>query len=391
MSIYRRKSGRYAVRIDLEPDALGARKRKCFGTFRTRKEAESAERKALEARERGIDLSPRSVTVSELLDRYLADREALERSPKTLQEYRSCADRLIRPHLGGIALAKLRPARIAEWVALLLKRGGQPTKNKDGTLCERPLSAKSVYHAFTLLNGAMRFALRMELIGRNPCEAATRPSVKRSAAKALSSEETTRLLEAARSTRWAAFLTLALTTGARRGELCALSWDDLDTERETLTIRRSLSQTREGIALKTTKTGRTRTLPLSRMALDALRSQRALQARERLSAGLTYANADGAIFTDEMGRRITPMAASCAFERIARKAKISTTRLHDLRHTAATTLLLAGVDVRTAAGVLGHASPTITLSTYAHLMPEAQREAVDRLGERLERLVAPMS
>lgn len=80
------------------------------------------------------------------------------------------------------------------------------------------------------------------------------------------------------------------------------------------------------------------------------------------------------------------MAASCAFERLARKAEISTTRLHDLRHTAPTTLLVAGIDVRTAAGVPGHWSPTVTLSTYAHLMPEAQRDAVDRLGERLERI-----
>jgi integrase len=386
VSIYKRKSGRYAVLIDLEPSALGGRRRKSAGTFRTRKEAESAERKALEARDRGIDLSPKTVTVAQLLDRYLADREALERGAKTLQEYRGCADRLIRPHLGGIALAKLRPARIAEWVATLLKRGGKSAKNADGKLVERALSAKSVYHAFTLLNGAMRFALRMELIGRNPCEAATRPSIKRSDAKALSADEVTRLLDAAQSTRWEQFLTLALSTGARRGELCGLSWDDYDVENVTLTIRHSLSQTRHGIALKATKTGRTRTLPLSRVANDALRSQRALQARERLASGRLYVNDDGAIFADELGRRMTPMAATCAFDRIARKAGISTTRLHDLRHTAATTLLLAGVDVRTAAGVLGHASPTITLSTYAHLMPEAQRDAVDRLGERLEML-----
>jgi hypothetical protein len=86
------------------------------------------------------------------------------------------------------------------------------------------------------------------------------------------------------------------------------------------------------------------------------------------------------------GERITPMAASCAFESIARKARISTTRLHDLRHTAATALLLVGVDICTVAGILGHESLTITLSTYAHLMPETQRAAVDRLGERLERL-----
>jgi site-specific recombinase XerC len=99
------------------------------------------------------------------------------------------------------------------------------------------------------------------------------------------------------------------------------------------------------------------------MATDALKAQRVHQAKERLAGGSVYEHTEDAVFTDELGRRVTPMAASCAFDRIARKAKISTTRLHDLRHTAATTLLLASVDVRTTAGVLGHASPTITLST----------------------------
>ncbi len=130
-------------------------------------------------------------------------------------------------------------------------------------------------------------------------------------------------------------------------------------------------------------------LPLSRVANDALRLQRATQTVERARKRWFLRDGDdGAIFTDESGSRVTPMASTCAFDRIARKAGISTTRLHDLRHTAATTLLVAGVDVRTAAGVLGHVSPSITLSTYAHLLAEAQREAVDRLGERLERLVA---
>ncbi len=386
MSIYKRKSGRYAVLIDLDPMATGLRRRKSIGTYRTRKDAERAERQALEARDRGIDLSPKTVTVSELLDRYLGDREALGRGAKTLQEYRSCADRLIRPHLGGIALAKLRPARIAEWRDELLARGGQPVRDKDGNLHDRPLSPKSVYHAFTLLHGAIRFALRMELIGRNACDAVTRPAVHRSDAKALTTDEITILLDGARGSRWEPFVLLALSTGCRRGELCGLSWSDYDAENLTLTIRHSLSQTKAGVALKAPKTNQVRTLPLSRMALDALKTQRVLQAKERLAAGGAYQNADDAIFTDESGQRVTPMAATCAFDRLARKAAISTTRLHDLRHTAATTLLLAGVDIRTTAGVLGHASPTITLSTYAHLMPEAQRDAVDRLGERLERL-----
>jgi len=386
VSIYRRKSGHYAVLIDLEPAAAGLRRRKSIGTYRTRKEAERAERQALEARDRGIDLSPKTVTVSQLLDRYLGDREALGRGAKTLQEYRSYADRLLRPHLGGIALAKLRPVRIAEWRDELLARGGKPIKDKDGNLHDRPLSAKTVYHAFTLLNGALRFALRMDLIGRNPCEAVTRPSVQRSDAAAIAPDQVTNLLDVARGTRWEAFVTLALTTGCRRGELCGLSWSDYDPANATLTIRHSLSQTRAGIVLKAPKTNTVRTLPLSRMAVEALKVQRVLQSKERLAAGAAYQNLDDAIFADELGHRVSPMTATCAFERIARKAAISTTRLHDCRHTVATTLLLAGVDVRTTAGVLGHASPTITLSTYAHLLPEAQREAIERLGDRLEQL-----
>ncbi len=388
MSVYRRKSGRYAVLIDLEPTADGRRQRKSIGTYRTRKEAESAERKALEARDRGIDLSPKTVTVSELLDRYLNDRQALGRGAKTLQEYRDCADRRIRPYLGGMALAKLRPAHVAEWQAILLAQGGKAKRLADGSLASQTLSAKSVFHAFSLLNGALRFALRMELIFRNPCEAVSRPSLVRSEAKALNESEVAALLRAVRATRWEAFIVLALCTGARRGELCALNWDDVDHARSVLHIRKSLCDVRGKITVKTTKSGKSRSIPLSRMATDALRKLSAIQARERLAVGPAYQNIENALFTDEVGRRITPMAASCAFERFARKAKISTTRLHDLRHTAATTLLVSGIDVRTTAGILGHASPTITLSTYAHLMPEAQRDAVDRLGERIESLCA---
>lgn len=293
-----------------------------------------------------------------------------------MQEYRGIASRLILPHLGSIALAKLRPAHIAEWAAMLRERGGQ-----NG----RPLSTKSTHHAFSLLNGALRWGVRMELIGRNVCEAVTAPVPKRSDAKAMTAEEMGRVLEAAVDTRWAAFLALAFSLGMRRGELCALSWSDVNFTDATLTVRHSLSETkRGGIVLKTTKSNKTRTLPLSRVALEACRSQHALQAKEKIAAGGAYQD-NGAIFADELGQRITPMTATCAFKRIAQRAKVTTTRLHDTRHTAATAMLTGGVDVRTVAGVLGHSSANITLATYAHLLADSQREALDRLGERVEK------
>jgi hypothetical protein len=82
------------------------------------------------------------------------------------------------------------------------------------------------------------------------------------------------------------------------------------------------------------------------------------------------------------------MAATKAFRKIAIAAGVSSLRLHNTRHTAASHLIAGGVDVRTTAAMLGHTSPTVTLSTYAHLIGDAQRDAADLLGERLERIAA---
>lgn len=127
-------------------------------------------------------------------------------------------------------------------------------------------------------------------------------------------------------------------------------------------------------------------MPLSRFAAEAFRRRRSLQAQEKLAAGGAYVD-EGAVFATELGRRITPMMATCAYERIAKKAGIASMRLHDARHMSATNLLVGGTDVRTTAGVLGHSNANITLMTYAHLLVDAQQMAIDRLGDGLEQLL----
>ena len=128
-------------------------------------------------------------------------------------------------------------------------------------------------------------------------------------------------------------------------------------------------------------------VPLSRPAILALKTQQGLQRANKASAGALY-RSDGAIFTDELGRRLTPMAATSGFARLARKAGISTTRLHDSRHTAATDMFSNGVDLTTVAAILGHTSPTVTLQIYSHAVPGLKQSAVDRLGEHIEALAA---
>jgi integrase len=380
MSIYKRKSGRYAVLVELESTALGARRRRSMGTYRTRKEAEAAERRALETRDRGIDLSPRTVTVAEVLERFVADRRAKGRALRTVMRYDELAKLTIVPHIGGIMLAKLSPAHLSSWLATIGERG---------SAAEKPLAPKSVKHAFSLLRSALRWAVRHDLAWRNVADAVDAPSVPRSQARAIDEDEAARLFQAADATRWGPFFRLALGTGARRGELLALRWDDVtipEVGQAALTVQRAFVEPKgKGgrIVEKGTKTDHVRTIPLGALATEALRSQWASQGQERRKAGPAYADS-GHVFQNESGGPIGPDRATKAFARTRKLSKVNAT-LHDLRHTAASWMLASGVDVAAVARILGHSTPSTTLGIYAHVLPASESLAIATIDGRLDR------
>ena len=223
MSVYKR-GPRWSVRIDLVASALGGRRRRSIGSYRTRKEAEAAERKALESRDRGFNIAPAKLTVADLMARFIEFcRADVEKTiPPQRDRRRICRTALyIAPNLGGISLAKLKPTHIAEWLTALRTSGGKK---------EKPLSPKTVRNVYGLLHGALSWALGLDLVTRNVCDtdATKPPRPSPSPAKALDDAEVARLFAVAEKTRWGPFVTLALATGARRGELCALSWSDVD-------------------------------------------------------------------------------------------------------------------------------------------------------------------
>lgn len=217
------------------------------------------------------------------------------------------------------------------------------------------------------------------------------PKVRGTPARILTDDEVRRLQHVASGTRWDAFVTLALWLGPRRGETIALDWTAYDEGAQTLSVHCAIAQTRKyGVRRKETKTGVARSIPIPKHVAKVLVRQKALQAADELAAPHNaYRNLEGAIFTDEIGRRYTPMAATNAFQRLARKAKLSTTRLHDLRHHAATSLLRAGTPPSLVAEIMGHKLETL-LRTYTHEIPDAQREkreALKRLSAQLETVI----
>jgi integrase len=220
-------------------------------------------------------------------------------------------------------------------------------------------------------------------------DAVDAPTAPRSQARAIDEHEAARFFEAADATRWGPFFRLALGTGARRGELLALRWDDVmlpEVGQATLTVRRAFVEGKgkdARLVEKGTKTDRVRTIPLGALAIEALRSQWASQTQERRAAGSAYSDS-GHVFQNTLGGPVAPFLATEAFRSVRGRSKVKAT-LHDLRHTAATWMLAEGVDVASVARILGHSTPSTTLGIYAHALPAAETRAIASIDERLAR------
>ncbi len=374
MSIYRRKSGRYAVLIDLEATATGLRRRKSIGTYRTRKEAEHSERQALEARDRGVDLSPRSVTLSDVVERFLRDAET-RLTPNTAHRYAELWRVHAAPTLGAIPLGKLRAGHLQELYAKLSR-----TTNHRGGM----LSGRSVHHVHRMLHRVLSWSERLGLVEANVARRVEPPRPNPSPARALTTDEAAAILAETEDTRWHPFFVLALSTGMRRGELAALTWPAVDPERGTVVVRQSIGTDRRGgFFVKSTKTGRERVVPLAPAAAEALRLVRVRQAREKLAAGAVYDDR-GLVFADAFGRPMKLDAPTKAFVAAARRVGITGVTLHSCRHAVATWALFEGSDVRSVAALLGHSAASTTLNVYGHVVAGSQERAVTAVSNALE-------
>jgi integrase len=190
------------------------------------------------------------------------------------------------------------------------------------------------------------------------------------------------LLGAARGTRLYVPTLLAAVTGMRRGELLALRWSDVDMETGECRVVRALQETPAGVDFKTPKTNKDRrTVLLPRLALAALQAHRATQNEEKLLVGAGYQDGD-LILARAEGTPWPPSQFSSEFSHLARKHGFKV-RFHDLRHTHASQLLKAGVPVKVVSERLGHATASITLDVYSHVLPGMQREAVEKLDSML--------
>ncbi len=192
----------------------------------------------------------------------------------------------------------------------------------------------------------------------------------------LAPEQIKTVLDALRG-RWIYPITiLALATGARRGELCALRWKDVDLDAARVRVERSLEQTNAGLRFKEpkTKAGR-RSISIPPAIVAELRAHWRAQQEQRLAVGAGRAPEDALVFARPDGEPIAPDTLTQEWARLVRIMKLPKVTFHALRHTHASQLIANGLDVVTVSRRLGHGNPTITLNVYSHLFGNTDERA----------------
>jgi len=379
MTVMRRNKG-WAF-VAWVPDDARGRRQVWRNGFRTKAEAVAAERRflveAADATDRGPD-EP-APAPSPTLGVFLVDwltHSASTRRPTTSELYDKLVRQHIVPHLGTVGLAALAPADIRGWHAALLVK----PKRWGGA----PLSPTTVRTAHRVLRRALQDALRWELIDRNPCDAVIAPRPAEVEMRAWDAEQARTFLAYVEHDRLAAMWRLFLATGMRRGEVAGLRWIDVDLDAARLAVRSTRVLVYTDVQVVEPKTRRSRrAVSLDAGTVAALRAHLQRQEAERARAGELW-TASGYVFVREDGRPIDPDRITHLFRVAIDGCGLPRIRLHDLRHTAATLALGAGVHPKVVSERLGHSSIAITLDTYSHVLPSMQEDAAARMGDLLD-------
>jgi len=263
--------------------------------------------------------------------------------PVTFAKYEQIVRNHAKPALGRLRLQTLTPAHVCGLYREKLDSG---------------LSPSTVQYIHVTLNKALKQAVADGLIPRNVCEAVKPPRPQKREIAPLSPDQARRFLEACQGERLEALFVLAVHTGMRQGELLGLHWEDVDLEAGALRVRRALAQTNDGPVLTAPKGAKSRRrIKLTGAAVEALKRHKAAQNAERLRFGGLWEDR-GLVFPNRTGR------------------------FHDLRHTCATILLSRGVHAKLVQELLGHATISITLDTYSHVLPGMDDGLADAMGMR---------
>jgi integrase len=360
--IRERSPGRWAIVIDVHDVQTGKRRRRWHSFKGNKRQAQIECARLVSELQNGASVDPNKISIEQFLVRFETDWLSTQVTALTAERYRYALAHVCL-QLGGKQLQKLQPADLASLYAGLV-RGG--------------MAARTVKLIHRVVHRALGQAKAWGLVRDNVAEATTPPKAANIETKMLQPDEAAALVERLRGGPLYMIALLGLATGMRRNEMLGLRWCDVDLGAGRIKIEQSLEQTTtHGVRVKSPKTrsGR-RTISLPGHLVAELRQHWISQQEQRLAVGLGKAADTSPVLAGADGTYQSPGAVSQAWGRAVPDYK-----LHSLRHTHASMLIASGMDVLTISRRLGHASATVTLSVYGHMIAGSDDRAAQIMDQ----------
>ena len=313
-----------------------------------------------------------AILLSDWLDLWYRSYKKPNLRPNTQMSYERRIYQHIIPALGNIQIDQLTTNDIQQFYAKL-KKGGRLLRSE---LYGEELSDQTVRGIHTTLHAALDKAVAEKLLFRNPADGCRLPSAKAREMQVLAPEEIQRLLIQAKEDGCYELLLLELSTGLRRGEICALQWDDLNFRTGELRVQRQIHRVRGKLVTSPPKTkAGNRGVILPAPVLNVLKAY-----KETMNSRWMFPSP----VSEDSPR--DPATVRKRLQTILERAGCKKIRFHDLRHTFSTAALEHGMDIKTLSTIIGHVSSSTTLNIYAHVTDEMRRTAAVKIDQGIGKI-----
>lgn len=426
MASIKKRGSSYLITVSMGYDVNG---KKLFETTTFKPDAGLTPKKAEKAAQafaaefeakckNGLTLDGRKTTLKQFTDKWLSEYAVQNLQPGTLEDYKAIITVHIFPEMGHLKLTDIRPHTISSFINAMSQDGAKKNGKSGG------YSKGTIKKVVGVLSSILRTAVEWEIINSNPCDKVRTKGAKTAdKVKFFTPEQTAHFLEFIEkpytietkghsriddtgkaynvgiyesrremSEQMKCLFTLAVLSGLRKGELLALQWSDIDFENNVLTVTKSTAIVNGEQITKEPKTKTSvRKVSIPQTMTERLHRLKLEQTRHKLSVG-AYWQEEGWIFTQDNGRQMsyyTPLKALQDAIKKYNKGKSQNEQLpvipfHGLRHTSATLLIAANLDVKTVSGRLGHAQTSTTVNIYAHSLLKADETAATAIEQMIK-------